>query len=322
MRLFAEPTAVHQRPRNTASSAHGALQKRRRSVESAPAPFASAPITAAKPFSYQPIKKQASESRLEQAYDVGSMFISKLWPVELIRMSISTTKREAKYARYLNPAQLKMREKGYVLFINEEIAGDLNAFSKLHSKKQMTGAEIQALAREFDRLFTPEEEFAEFGNGIFANLVRYEFNVPPTVPFEAGKATMFTSRPVGGMKGGGYNAKTGKPTGAYWGITQFGASTYSDAVRHARGYGVSLPKTRNEMTFGQMLVAAYILAIVRQPTLISVGVPVSPATIYINHNQGNGVWTQAGTKFIKRIAWDGQSAEVKSLLSSYGFVRV
>lgn len=324
MRLFADPRAAIPRgsQRTTSPQQRSALQRRVVADDRAPAAFATEPVVAKRPYSYQPIKSQSQQSYLENAYDIGSLFINKLWPVELARMSISSTNREPKYARYLNPTQLKMRERGYVLFINPEIAGDLNEFGKRHNEKRLTGAEIQKLAREFDRQFTPDGDLAQYGSGIFANLVRIEFNVDPNVVFEASKATMFTTRPVGGMKGGGYNAKTGKPTGAYWGITQFGAGTYLDVIRHARGYGVTLPKTRSEMTFGQMLVAAYILAIIRQPTLINVGVPVVPATIYINHNQGNGVWLQSGTKFIKALAWDGQSKEVKELLSSYGFVRV
>ncbi|UBF42572.1 hypothetical protein [Cystovirus CAP4] len=287
--------------------------------DKAPAAFASSPIRASKPYSYVPIKEQSQMSKAELIYDGISLFAKSLWPVELARLSISSTAKDHVYNRYLNAAQRAMVKKGYQLFINSTIAGDLNEFGREHSKKRMTGKEIKKLAQAFDRQFTFMGDLGE--SGIFTFLVSNEWDVKSDKQYEAKKATLYTTTPVGGMKGGGWDPVRKIPTGAYWGITQFGTATYNTVLAHAKGYGVDLPVSRSDMTFGQMLVAAYVLAITRQPTLVALGIEVNPATVYINHNQGNGVWTKKGAKQIKASAWDGQSTQVQTLLRSYGFQR-
>lgn len=332
MRLFAEgsPYSVQSANRQPAATnptrqaSPGDVEYKLRLLrvatqDKAPAPFASAPVRASKPYSYVPIKEQSQMSKAELIYDGISLFAKSLWPVELARLSISSTAKDHVYNRYLNATQREMVKKGYRLFINQTIAGDLNAFGREHSKKRMTGKEIKKLAQAFDRQFTFMGDLGE--SGIFTFMVSNEWQVNTDKEFEAKKATLYTSTPVGGMKGGGWNPATRQPTGAYWGITQFGTATYNTVLAHAKGYGIDLPVSRSEMTFGQMLVAAYVLAIVRQPTLVALGIEVNPATVYINHNQGNGVWTKKGVKQIKASAWDGQSVQVKALLRSYGFQR-
>lgn len=284
-----------------------------------PEKFTDKPVEAADPYSYQPIKSQKTMSNVELAWTGLTLFASRLWPVELARMSISSTARDHRYEKYLTPAQRSMAAKGYKLFINPVIAGDLNAFGRQNDQKRLTGVQIKELAERFDTQFT---FLGDFGvGGIFTHLVSLEFDTKTSTLYEAGKPTLHTTRPVGGMKGGGWNEKTKQPTGAYWGITQFGQATYNYVLSYAKGWGVSLPTRRQDMTFGQMIVAAYMLAIIRQPTLVNRGIPVNPVTVYINHNQGDGVWRVKGVKRIKAEAWDGQSSAAKALLKSYGFQR-
>lgn len=284
-----------------------------------PEKFTDKPVQAAYPYSYQPIKSQNTMSKAEMAWTGLTLFASRLWPVELARMSISSTARDHRYEKYLTSAQRSMVTKGYKLFINPVIAGDLNAFGRQNDQKRLTGVQIKELAERFDTQFT---FLGDFGvGGIFTHLVSLEFDTKTSALYEAGKHTLHTTRPVGGMKGGGWNKKTKQPTGAYWGITQFGQETYDYVLSYAKGWGVSLPTRRQDMTFGQMIVAAYVLAIMRQPTLVNHGIPVDPITIYINHNQGDGVWRVKGVKEIKADAWDGQSSAAKALLKSYGFQR-
>lgn len=290
-----------------------------RDAKAIPDKFADEPVAAVYPYSYQPIKEQNKLSKAEFAWTGLNLFVSRLWPVELARMSISSTARDHRYEKYLTAAQRAMVAKGYQLFINPVIAGDLNAFGRENDQKRLTGAQIKKVAQKFDTQFTFMGDFGD--SGIFTHLVGYEFDSQSSKMYEAKRNTLHTTVPTGGMRGGGWNAETKQPTGAYWGITQFGASTYSYVLNYARGWGVSLPANRQDMTFGQMLVAAYVLAIIRQPTLVNLGIPVNPVTIYINHNQGNGVWRAEGVKKIKASAWDGQSAAAKALLKSYGFQR-
>lgn len=289
-----------------------------RDTKAIPEKFTDTAVEAMYPYSYQPIKAQNNLSKAEFAWSGLSLFVSRLWPVELARMSISTT-RDHNYEKYLTASQRAMMTKGYQLFINPVIAGDLNAFGRENDQKRLTGAQIKKLAQKFDTQFTLAGVYEDLG--IFTHLVSIEFDSKSPKLYEAKRNTLHTTVPIGGMRGGGWNEKTKQPTGAYWGITQFGATTYTDVLKYAKGWGVSLPAQRQDMTFGQMLVAAYVLAIIRQPTLVNLGIPVNPVTIYINHNQGNGVWRAEGVKKIKAEAWDGQSAAAKALLKSYGFQR-
>lgn len=287
-------------------------------IRAIPAPFATSPIRARNPYSYAEIRSQQEASWVENTWDVASLFISKLWPVELARMSVNSTAKGYHYSAYLTASQRSMQKQGYVLFINEKIAGDLNAFGSQYSSHEMTGKEIKAMALAFDRQFTP---LGDLGNkGIFSTLVGYEFPTADAKRY-ANTAAMHSAQPIGGMRGGGYDASTGKATGNYWGITQFGASTYTTTRSKALGWGIDLPQSRQQMTFGQMLVAAYVLAILGQPALVVRGLPVNESTIYINHNQGYGVWNKDKQRKIKQSFWDGQSAAVKRLLTSYGFAR-
>lgn len=140
-----------------------------------PAAFASEPIRASNPYSYVPIKEQSQMSKAELIYDGILLFAKRLWPLELARLSISSTAKDHVYNRYLNAAQREMVKKGYRLFINQTIAGDLNEFGREHSKKRMTGKEIKKLAQVFDRQFTFMGDFGE--SGIFTFLVSNEWDV-------------------------------------------------------------------------------------------------------------------------------------------------
>lgn len=285
-----------------------------------PKAFASAPVIAKRPFSYESINDQRNNDRAESVWSIGSLFFNRLWPVELARMSISSTAREHNYDRYLTPEQRKLQKQGYRLFINPVIAGDLNEFVRLYSAVTMTGAEIRSMAEAFDAQFTPS---ADFGKGsYFTFMVEKEWPVASRVAgtsktFKRTSSLLYTATPVGGMRGGGYNKRTGKQTGSYWGITQFSAGTYDTVQRKARGWGLDLPARREDMTFGAMLVAAYVLALMGQPYIIASGVDVNPLTVYISHNQGFGVWRN---KTIPNSFWDGQSVAAKELLRKYGIV--
>lgn len=283
-----------------------------RAARETPKAFASAPVQAKRPFSYESIRDQRKTSGVESAWDIGSLFFNRLWPVELARMSISSTAREHNYNRYLTPEQRKMQQRGYRLFINPVIAGDLNEFVKLYSESTMTGEEIRAMAEAFDAQFTPT---ADFGKGsYFTFMVEKEWPLTKK-SFKSGSRLLYTATPVGGMRGGGYNKRTGKPTGSYWGITQFSAGTYDMVQRKAGGWGLDLPARREDMTFGAMLVASYVLALMGQPYIIAAGGSVNPLTIYVSHNQGFGVWQN---KTVPSSFWEGQSASAKELLRQYG----
>lgn len=277
-----------------------------------PKAFANGPVVARRPFSYESVEDQKKADKVESAWSIGSLFFNRLWPVELARMSISSTAREHNYDRYLTPEQRQMQRKGYRLFINPVIAGDLNEFVRLYSESTMTGVEIRAMAEAFDAQFTPT---GDFGKGsFFTFLVEKEWPLTKKT-FKSGSRLLYTAEPIGGMRGGGYNKRTGKMTGSYWGITQFSAGTYDMVQRKARGWGLDLPARREDMTFGAMLVASYVLALMGQPYMIASSVDVNPLTIYVSHNQGFGVWQN---KTIPSSFWDGQSASAKGLLRKYG----
>lgn len=265
------------------------------------------PVKNTSEFSASP---EVANSKLSTAASyvvtVGEFVSSRLGWLGMLTSSISKIGFESfDYKRYYTEANKALRQKGYVLLITDVLAGDLNAFGRRYSAYKMTGAEITKMAKEFDRLFCPVV------SGIFAPLVAVEWPVNPKGVYDRRSNLPHTK---GGMSGGANNA--------YWGITQFGNSrrvpTYDETVSAANRYGVDLPVKRSDMTFGQMLVAAYVLAIVRQPTLVELGLPINADTIYINHNQGNGVWKFPG-KRIPAYNWNLQSAKAHNILSRYGY---
>lgn len=265
------------------------------------------PVKNAFEFSASPEEANSASSKIgNYALTAGEFLSSKLGWIGLVRSSISRIGLDSfDYKRYYTAANLPLRQKGYVLLMTNVLAGDLNAFGRRYAASTMTGAEISSMAKDFDRLFCP------LPMGIFAPLVAIEWPLNPKGVYDRRSGQSYTN---GGMRGG-YN-------NAYWGVTQFGnskkAPTYTETVAAARRYGVDLPQTRQEMTFGQMLVAAYVLAIVRQPTLVQLGLPVNAETVYINHNQGNGIW-KLENKLIPYKNWKAQSSTVHRILRKYGY---
>lgn len=258
-------------------------------------------------FSASPEEANSKSSAAMKHIVTAGEFISRrLGVLGLLKASISSIGLESfDYARYYTAKNKPLRDAGYVLLMTNVLAGDLNAFGRSYSAYKMTGAEITDMAKEFDRLFCP------VFSGFFAPLVALEWPANPKGVYDRRSSLPYTK---GGMSGGDHNA--------YWGITQFGNSkkvpTYDETVNTAGRYGVFLPGKRSDMTFGQMLVAAYVLAIARQPTLVEQKIPINADTIYINHNQGNGIWKAQGRK-IPAYNWSKQSAEARGILRRYGY---
>lgn len=231
------------------------------------------------------------------------------------------------YLQYLSPAQRKMYyDEGYRLFINKTIAAELNSFAKQYDTKVMTAQEILDLAKRFDLLFSPAMR-------VFEQLVSSEWIIEVgnskvmSRKYEWGLYARHDLGSIGGMRGGGYDPKTKRPTYNFCGITQFGPKTYPDVLRQATAWGVRLPSTMWGMNFAEQIIAAYVYAIMNQPALVVRRIPVSETTLYICHNQGAGVWGRVGEpatkpKAIKKLHFNGQSAAVKRLLKSYGFYPV
>lgn len=231
------------------------------------------------------------------------------------------------YLQYLSPAQRKMYyDEGYRLFINKTIAAELNAFAKKHSTKVMTAQEILDLAKRFDLLFSPAMH-------VFEQLVSSEWTIAVgnskvmSRKYQWGLYTRHDLGNIGGMRGGGYDPKTKRPTYNFCGITQFGPETYPYVLRQAIAWGVELPATMWGMNFAEQIIAAYVYAIMNQPALVVRRIPVNESTLYICHNQGAGVWGRVGEpatkpKAIKKLHFSGQSTAVKKLLTSYGFYPV
>lgn len=267
----------------------------------------SKPVSNMFEFSSRPIEANTSNNRAASWFKTGLEFASnRLGYLSLAFNSIGSTGMESfDYKRYHNAATQKLAARGFVFFMTAEIAGDLNAFGRRYNSQYMTGTEIASMAREFDRLFCP------LPTGVFAPMVAIEWPASGKTRFNRKSTASFTQ---GGMRGGDKNA--------YWGITQFGnskrAPTYDETVSAALRFGVILPAERADMTFGQMLVAAYVLMIVRQPTLVQYKIPINWETVYINHNQGNGVWS-APNKKIPSYNWNAQSIEVHRILRKYGY---
>lgn len=281
-------------------------------VQSVPTAFSgngkvSQPVRNLFEFSSSPNVANNSNSRALNWFKTGVEFASNRFALgSLFVNSIGSTALESfDYKRYHTPATLALAKRGFVFLMTAALAGDLNAFGRRYNARKMTGDEIFAMAGEFDRLFCP------LPTGVFAPLVNIEWPSRGNRVFDRLSNQVFTA---GGMRGG-YN-------NAYWGITQFGnsrkAPTYDETVSAANRFGVILPATREQMTFGQMLVAAYVLMIIRQPTLVEKGIPINWETIYINHNQGNGVWLTKN-KMIPERTWNAQSNEVHRILRKYGY---
>lgn len=277
-----------------------------------PAPFAKEPIIVHTPFQYIDVEDNGFGAKALDALYTGASFISnKLFKGEFVSALISTTGRSYNYGKYLTDAQLAMRKRGFQLFINPKIAGDLNAFGRLYSREQMSGIEIGLMAEEFDKQFTPKM-VGSIGPGIFTHLTGLEFDTITKKMYNANKYALWTATPVGGMRGGA--------GGAYWGVTQFGSPTYSWIRNLAVGWGVKMPTDFTQMTFGQMLVMAYVYAIYNQSKLIGYKVPVNNETLYVSHNQGVGVWQYANRR-VPKAKWDKQSAKAKLVLLKHGFSR-
>lgn len=277
-----------------------------------PPPFTAKPVRVAKPYLYLEPSSNGLGARVADALYTGAAFVSnKIFKGELVSGLVSNTARSYNYSHYLTPAQRAMQKQGFVLFINAKIAGDLNAFSRDYSSSRMSGADIGKMAAHFDKQFTPKM-VGSIGPGIFSYLVGLEFDAVSKKMYQANKVSPSETNPIGGMQGGAGNA--------YWGVTQFGKPTYSWIRRLALGWGIDMPADRQQMTFGQMLVIAYVYAIYNQSKLIEYGVPVNEETLYVSHNQGVGVWQYKDRK-VPYKAWVKQSAKAKLVLLKHGFSR-
>lgn len=277
-----------------------------------PPPFAKEPVRVARPYVYLEPSSNGVGARVVDALYTGASFVSnRIFKGELVTGLISSTARSYNYGQYLTPAQREMRKRGFVLFINAKIAGDLNAFGRDFSSSRMSGADIGKMAAQFDKQFTPKM-VGSLGPGIFSYLVGIEFDAVSKKTYQAKKVAPSTTQPVGGMQGGANNA--------YWGVTQFGKPTYEWIRKLALGWGIDMPANRHEMTFGQMLVIAYAYAVYNQSKLIEYGVPITEETLYVSHNQGVGVWRYKNRK-VPYKAWEKQSAKAKLVLLKHGFSR-
>lgn len=208
------------------------------------------------------------------------------------------------YKRYnLNPRTAELLSKGYRLLFVPELIRDLNTYMNTRTTVA-TGFQLLLLAQQFDEGFSPRGDLAEW----MTFLVRKEF-VSRGVEnrrFNAASSGMYAN---GGMRGG-YN-------GAYWGMTQFGADTYAWVYSFANAQGLKLPATRQETSFEQQLVAAYVLAVLNQSLMRPyIKGELLPRHFYIAHNQGAGVFK---TRTITKKRFDAQSINVRAMLREEGF---
>lgn len=209
------------------------------------------------------------------------------------------------YERY--NTSLRTRElinKGYRLLFTPEVIRDLKEFQKQRTTR-LSGRGILLLANRFDQAFSPRGDLEHW----MEYLVRHEW-VTTSVLDRQFNAASSASYGNGGMSGG-YN-------GAYWGITQFSSPTYRWVRNYAAQSGLLLPASRQQTSFEEQLIAAYVLAVLNQSIFRPyVRGELNARMFYLAHNQGAGSFK---TKKISKKRFNAQSDNVRRLLREEGFM--
>lgn len=257
------------------------------------------PVPGRQPYEPHPTKVGLF---VRNVVDLGGLVSPVLSGIGLLRDMWPSTPSIRWSQTYEAADMTTLRKAGYKLFLTPEMVQDMNDFcmEPFSIKNIQTAAEIQAAARLFDKYFTPDMAFLSL-------LVSFEW--PDKGTYDMTSRKLYSAKPVGGMAGGW--------DGAYWGVTQFGASAFLDVRRFCGRVGLQLPPVRST-NLGHQLVAGYVYGLINQSILIKNGFkePINAHWLYLAHNQGAGAVLK---RRIPRTWYAAQSRSVQALLDQYRF---
>lgn len=213
--------------------------------------------------------------------------------------------------RYNTTARTRdLVDRGYRLLFTPEVVRDLRTLQgargvipgtnipSLIGKNVLTGAEILALSHQFDQFMSPNGNLKNW----LSTLVSYEF-----VDREALKRSYTAGSTASYLKGG----MMGGYDNAYYGVTQFNASTWQWVREFASKAGLQIGD-RLSASFINQLIAAYVLGVLNQSLIRPyVSGELTVNQLYIAHNQGAGVFR---AKRVSKKNFYAQSVRVQNIM--------